>query len=414
MGHLHRRGCTPSACRARRARRLPRSNLDVGGEPLPRLRCADRKSLLLGTAMVTTLFVPTITAPTPAHAVFDCIVGPPAAPASPGPIYANQPDAIVCVNTEPRANAAGNAIDLRTFAPGSYIDFKNIGLLTAQDAGQVAGINADTARTNSPITIQNAANITATSLTDNANGILAYAFDELSPININNSGDIAVRGGNYANGIFGRSNGDYSPVNIVNSGDIAVNALQQAFGIFMRGGPYNGSPISIVNSGDIQASGSFAFGILANTVVTPTSPGGAISVVNSGDIAVTGAVYALGIFAQPAYGPAPGGANATLTITNSGDITAVGGVAADIYQDSGVNSPLSITNSGDITAIGGGRGIGIRASTVLGFSPLTIENSGDIIASGAVVDTIDARTYGLDSCQHREQRHKRNDRLGCR
>jgi len=346
--------------------------------------------------MVTTLFFATITAPTPAAAVITC-----AGDAGPAIDHTNggagYNESIFCVNTKPRTGGPF-AIGLGTDGLDRSIYLNSSGDLTATYAAGTSAITAFSYGSDSPLTITSSGDITATSLTDNANGILAYTRDALSPVNINNSGDIAVRGGHYANGIFGRSNGDYSPVNIVNSGDIAVNAPQQAFGIFMRGGPYNGSPISIVNTGDIQASGSFAFGILANTVVTPTDPGGAISVVNSGDIAVTGAVYALGIFAQPAYGPAAGGSNAPLSITNSGDITAIGGVAGGIYAtNSGVNSPLSITNSGDITAIGGGRGVGIRASTVLGFSPLTIENSGNIIASGAVVDAIDARTYGPES-----------------
>jgi hypothetical protein len=85
----------------------------------------DRRSLLFGTALVSTLVLGGILAPTPASAVA-CIQ-----PASPNPIIDAEATFITCVNTEPRTNAAGNAIDLTTTGTGSYIDLYNSGLLTA-------------------------------------------------------------------------------------------------------------------------------------------------------------------------------------------------------------------------------------------------------------------------------------------
>ncbi len=81
----------------------------------PRVR-ADRKSLLLGTALASTLLLGSLLTPTPAHAVA-CIQ-----PASPNPIIDTQATFITCVNTEPRTSAAANAIDLTTTGAGSYID----------------------------------------------------------------------------------------------------------------------------------------------------------------------------------------------------------------------------------------------------------------------------------------------------
>jgi hypothetical protein len=81
----------------------------------PCLRSADRKSLLLGTALASTLLVGTLLTTTPAAAVA-CIQ-----PASPNPIIDAEATFITCVNTEPRTNAAGNAIDLTTTGSGSYL-----------------------------------------------------------------------------------------------------------------------------------------------------------------------------------------------------------------------------------------------------------------------------------------------------
>ena len=82
--------------------------------------CVDRKALLLGTALVSTFLFASISAPTPAQAV-DCFAASfPAAGAS-GPITVSVAAPITCVNTVPRANAAGNVIDLETTGPLSLI-----------------------------------------------------------------------------------------------------------------------------------------------------------------------------------------------------------------------------------------------------------------------------------------------------
>jgi autotransporter family porin len=126
---------------------------------LTRPKCADRKSLLLGTALASTLLLSSLFVPTPASAVRACLQ-----PASPAPIAdSSNADALVCVNTEPRTNPAGVAIQLSTNNPNLYIDLYNSGALTANFAGGTAvGILINTSGTNSPVFIENIGQITAT------------------------------------------------------------------------------------------------------------------------------------------------------------------------------------------------------------------------------------------------------------
>jgi hypothetical protein len=56
-------------------------------------------------------------------------------PASPNPIIDTEATFVTCVNTEPRTNAANNAIDLSTIGIGSYINLYNSGILTAFNNG---------------------------------------------------------------------------------------------------------------------------------------------------------------------------------------------------------------------------------------------------------------------------------------
>jgi hypothetical protein len=65
--------------------------------------------------------------PTPASAVA-CIQPPLPNPINTNTVGDNQP--IICVNTEPRTNPAGNAINLTTDGTGSYIDLSNSGVLS--------------------------------------------------------------------------------------------------------------------------------------------------------------------------------------------------------------------------------------------------------------------------------------------
>jgi hypothetical protein len=157
----------------------------------------DRKSLRLGTALASTLLIGSIVvAPTPAAAVA-CLQ-----PPSPSPINTNTvgPDqAIICVNTEPRTNPAGNVINLTTNGTrrgisvetrfgDSPVSIVNCGDIAASGGGDNFGIFA-TARVNSPISIENSGDIASTTSVGRAYGMFAVGR---SPISVANSGDIAV------------------------------------------------------------------------------------------------------------------------------------------------------------------------------------------------------------------------------
>jgi len=88
-----RRGLAP-AC-------LPRLASTRAALSLPHLRSADRKSLLLGTALASTLLFGGVLAPTPAHAV-DCFAAATPPPGASGPIIVFPPvnDFITCTNTD--------------------------------------------------------------------------------------------------------------------------------------------------------------------------------------------------------------------------------------------------------------------------------------------------------------------------
>jgi hypothetical protein len=85
---------------------------------LPRRVFADRKTLLLGTALASTLLIGILTPQHPvAAAVFVCND----AGTGPAPIYHHYGGDILCVNAEPRTGDAGfphpNAIDLSPTKP---------------------------------------------------------------------------------------------------------------------------------------------------------------------------------------------------------------------------------------------------------------------------------------------------------
>lgn len=168
---------------------------------------SSRKALLLGTAIVSAVALGTVTAPGSAAAQTACTQ-----PVSPGPIIdLNVDDALVCVNTEARTNAAGDAISLSTTSDdGHYIDLYSNGPLSASgtDGGPTHGIYTEA---------------------DGGNG---------SFVKIENLGDIDVfdTGGENGNGIRAgvrgeATNGSNTGVHIDNSGEIDVDADRNAQGI---------------------------------------------------------------------------------------------------------------------------------------------------------------------------------------
>src|SRR5680860_88061 len=216
--------------------------------------CVDRRALLLGTALVSTLLLVTVTAP--AHAAVDCIA---VSPASPLPIDVNDPgDDIVCVNTLPRNNNSGDAIFLSTDGDDEFIRLDNSGRITASDTN-IDGINTETDGDRSPITIGNSGDVKVTA-EDDAEGIEASTGDsgpgESSPIMVTNSGDLDVTGGGDADGIDTETYGSNSTTTINNSGYLKVTSgVESAAGIEADSGGDN-SPINVTNSGDMHVVSS--------------------------------------------------------------------------------------------------------------------------------------------------------------
>jgi hypothetical protein len=100
MGGRHYRGSRPVSRAMRR-----RGRTYFAKPHLPPLLHADRKSLLLGTALASTLALAAALAPTPAHAV-DCFAAATPPPGASGPIIVFPPvnDFITCTNTDDRFN----------------------------------------------------------------------------------------------------------------------------------------------------------------------------------------------------------------------------------------------------------------------------------------------------------------------
>ena len=164
MNRRERRRARSIAAKSTQAVRACRAR--EGQTTLVRLGCADRKTLLLGTALASMVLLGIVVGPTPAQAVATCDLNPPDVPASPGPISLDQMQPIHCINTEPRINATGDAIFLNT-SGGSYnIYLNNSGELTATNAGGDAnGIVAYTKSNGALIDIINSGDIEATSTT---------------------------------------------------------------------------------------------------------------------------------------------------------------------------------------------------------------------------------------------------------
>jgi hypothetical protein len=143
---------------------------------LTRLTFADRKSLLLGTALASTLLLGSLLSPTRARAVVnDC--------ADPGPdavsISVSAP--VICINSETRNEpAVAYAITITTNGSDNYIYVNNSGSLIANNAsGSAYGLLAYTHGEYSFIDIKNSATITVTA-TPGGEAFGIYAATEFS------------------------------------------------------------------------------------------------------------------------------------------------------------------------------------------------------------------------------------------
>jgi hypothetical protein len=329
----------------------------------------DRKSLLLGTALASTLLIGGILMPAPAGAVVNSCTDP-----GPDAVFINSAAPISCINTETRNEpGVGFAIELRASGAASYIYVHSSGELTASSNMQ------------------------------NTFGIFASTQDANSRIDVVNLGDISVTAtGNhhYAFGLVARTSGNGSPItSIVNSGDMSVtseNKYGSAYGIYARTEGADSGIYSIANSGTLVVTGGGTDGARAIGIFARTdSSDSPLSIVNSGDITVTATVET-GTYAASAFGIFAGtyGSNSPIGIENSGDFTVTAtatgndarayGIAA---RTDGSGSPIGIENSGDITATAistafdsSFRAYGISAKSLGAVSPIGIENSGGLSA----------------------------------
>jgi hypothetical protein len=171
--------------------------------------------LLLSTALASTLLLATLSAPTPARALTNCLTGNP----PPGPITTTVAGDIICVNVDNRFNA-GAVIALHTTGGNNYINAYNSGTLNGARAAYVDGFRSFTDDGFSPISMVNLGSITATSTANFVDGLLAFTNDGNSPISIVNSAEITATAFSFAAGLIAFTNDGNSPISIVNSGNI--------------------------------------------------------------------------------------------------------------------------------------------------------------------------------------------------
>ncbi|BAQ16363.1 autotransporter domain-containing protein [Methyloceanibacter caenitepidi] len=278
----------------------------------------------------------------------------------------------------------------------SDIDVTNRGKIsvTGNSTDPVFGINTFAYGANSSTTIDNTANIRATTSYGRGFGIYALSVDDDSAVTITNNAAISVDAKNGAYGIVGLTYGDNSPVKIDNTGDITVTSTVGGFeadGIDAITDD-DDSAITVTNSGDIKAtSRSFADGIDAESDGTNSS----ITVTNSGNLTIKATLGGAEGIDAGAFDD-----NSAVVVINDGRIHVDGYYAngIDAYStDAG--SPVSVTNRGDITAKAKQRTLGIYAGTYGDNSPITVNNSGDVNATSTQENAvaISAYTYGRNS-----------------
>lgn len=183
-----------------------------------RVATADRRALLAGTALASTLLLGSLFAPAPASAQVTC---PTATFPPPGPITVGSPvpinDDIVCINVDNRLNDPGNAdspsfaIFLYTSGGSDYIDLDNSGSLNADYASRAGGVYTRTNSGNSSISIVNSGRL-----------------------EIVNSGDMIATPLDDAFGIYALTFGDNSGISVLNSASISAMAEAEPFGIYAR------------------------------------------------------------------------------------------------------------------------------------------------------------------------------------
>ncbi|WP_159079818.1 hypothetical protein [Methyloceanibacter sp. wino2] len=398
----------------------------------PRVTPATRRSLLLGTALASTLLIAALSAPTPAAAQATCLPGDPGVTGTTGPISIVPPvGAIDCVNDFDRANggivieletddddefifldnsgnltsAGGRAVDILTTGDRSIIDVDNTGDIdiegtlpfyvrttgtgstidfynTAHLTGEYRGTWITTFGDDSAITITNTGDVDL----EGGFALYGYSYGDRSTVVITNSG--ALAGGSV--GIFAATDGDKSRIDLTNSGAISVvgSDPDPVFGINAFALSTN-SPITINNTANIRATSSY--GDVYGVYGLSNAENSGIAITNTGTLFVKSSNDETEGINAATYG-----ANSKITVRNTADITSIAGTfadAIDVLTDNDF-SPVVVTNTGTLFVRGNGdenRGIEVNANG--NESPITITNRGAITVRGGGDDMAGIAAY---------------------
>lgn len=377
---------------------------------LVKLKAPDRQTLLLSTALTSTLVLTSFLTASPTNAAGEC--GPLAAtvtctsttgvgnPYPDGIEYSPAGDLTLVVDPTvviDTTSSGFNGVSIPN--PGDAVPNGDIVVTAAVGASITAdnnGISAITSGAASNITVNNDARIQAgnfgitaevynsgnISITNAQNGVIE-SFD--AGINVlNNNGNISVVNSGsitttitdyYAGAIEARSSGANNNITITNLSTGVIRA-QGSIGIYATN-VSDGATINITNQGTINSFGYNSGGIVA------FAGNGSIVVDNSGSI-TTANTYVQGIAARTRGGAAE--------LSNSGAIVTSGYASAGMFGGSfeGFDGNVTVINTGSIRTSGAySYGIEIKSP---GAGSTNIFNSGDIQTSGDGANAIDARS----------------------
>ncbi|MEM8575041.1 MAG: autotransporter domain-containing protein [Pseudomonadota bacterium] len=322
----------------------------------------NRRSLLHGTALASTLLLANVIAPTPAIAVVgDCAI-----------------------------DGGGQAVQISDNAP---VLCDNV--FDRYEAGIPYGISIDTNTAGSTITVTSTGELTTGPIADDAFGIFTDTVDANSDIDITNSGNVEVTtngNNNESMAIFARATGGTSEITIDNSGYLEVRSNgERAHATGIDASTYfnPNSPITIENNGDVRVTtdGDYAYA----TGIDAFAIEGEVTIDNSGDLRLTTnnfRAYVVGIDAST------NDINAPIDIHNSGEIRArSNGDEASVRGINArtTNSEINIRNSGNLVLEAAGAGAdvyGIYAETSALNGRIDITNSGDIHATAAAGEAL--------------------------
>ncbi|MGH6736053.1 MAG: autotransporter outer membrane beta-barrel domain-containing protein [Methyloceanibacter sp.] len=389
---------TRQAARGTRTHRQP---------SLPRLRRADRRTLLLGTALASTLIAWSL--PTTALAQVICTYRPD------GITELAVPDPIICPVNRNIFNPNGSGIELSTVGANHNIGlFLNANVTSRLTLGDSFAVDLLTIDDNSAIDVVNTGDLKATSRDGNATALSARTTGQNSDIKVRNEGDLTTQALLLGVALTFYTDDGESIINIENVGKLDVTSKQDARGISAQTNGDN-SPISIVNEADVNVNGKDgAVGFLSETF----GDGSSIDFANFGGSATVTSTEgnATGI-ALRTFGPSSGiygfvdnsgrplsmiaqqigtaleartaGDHSPISIVNEADVDVKAKVAAIGFlgQTDGDNSSIDFVNFGTVNVEGNEDAIAIQAQTFGSGSPIRITNLSRVISNHTGIAT---------------------------